>query len=218
MTKESGKLFLKLRLQNFTNREIDNFKIQFNKNYFGLFVDPNSISFAAVPPGGISELKVFVDCNVNSDFTKLPSDRPPLICETALRCSLDEFYFNIPILFCVLFNQLNDHISEDSYLAYWKKITTTNDMCSTINNVFPSYKNSINLENKFRNYSIYLIHKKEKDNQSQLFFYAEITNSQLALICVYLNQTNEVNIVCKCESPFLINHIMSSVKYLLVNE
>lgn len=205
-------------MQNFNDREIDSFKIQFNKNYFGLFVDTNSISFAAIPPGGITDLKIFVDCNVNSDFTKLPSDKPPLICEIGLKCSLDEYYFNVPILFCVLFIQSNNHLSEDNYLAFWKKITTTNDMCSTISNVYPTLKNSINLENKFKNYSIYLIHKKENNDQTQLFFYAEICNSQLALICVYLNESNDVNIVCKCESPFLINHIMSSVKYLLVSE
>lgn len=52
-----------------------------------------------------------------------------------------------------------------------------------------------------------------------MFFYAQLSNGQLALMCVYLNElSSEVNIVAKCESSFLIKHIISSLKYLIVNE
>ena len=38
-------------------------------------------------------------------------------------------------------------------------------------------------------------------------------------MCIYLNENqSEVNLVSKSESPFLINHIMSSIRYLLVND
>ena len=56
-------------------------------------------------------------------------------------------------------------------------------------------------------------------NTVQLFFYSQITNGQLALICIYLNESQQdVNLVVKCESPYLINHIISSIRYLLMNE
>lgn len=199
--------------------EIRDLKIQFNKNYFGLSVDSSIISNLVIYPNQSTEVKIPVEHNILPDYTKIPESRPPIYIETALASSLDEFYFNIPLLFCVLFVNVKSQISKEDYLSNWKNITTTNDMCSSMNNVHSTLRNAYNLEKKFKNYNIYLIHKGENEKQIQLFFYSQVSNGQLALMCVYLSESNpEINIVAKCESPFLINHIMSSVRYLLVNE
>ena len=156
-------------MTNFTNEAISSFKIQFNKNYFGISINSKSIFSIVISPNSTNEVKIPIEFNVNSDFTKTPSEKPPMFIETAISCSLDEFYFNIPMLFSTLFLPMTDHISKEDYLNNWKNIVTTNDMCCTINNVHPNLKSSNYMEKKFKENNIYLIHKSEKDSSQGKF-------------------------------------------------
>lgn len=124
-----------------------------------------------VYPNQNSEVKIPVEHNILPDYTKQPNDKPPIFIETAMNNSLDEFYFNIPLLFCVLFVPVKQLISKEDYLNSWKGINTTNDMSSSLNNVFPTLRNPFNLENKLKNYNVYVIHKGENDKQGNITLY-----------------------------------------------
>lgn len=118
-------------------------------------------------PHTSTEVSLEVDVNNSSELTKIPNDTPPLLIETAIANNIDEFYFNIPLLLCVLFTNVKYPISKDDYLGNWKRITTTSDMSSSLNNIANSLRNSFNLENKLLNYNIYLIHKGEVEKQGK---------------------------------------------------
>ena len=145
-----SRLILKLRFTNFTNQNVNNFKIQFNKKYFGLSVEINSLQTLSISPGSTSEVKIPIEPNINSDYTKLPNERPPIYIETGIAASLDEYFFSIPLLFCVLFVQSPNYLSKEEFLSGWKSIVTTNDMCVSFNNLNPRYKGAYAIEQRFK--------------------------------------------------------------------
>lgn len=157
-----------MKITNFTNTPVGNFQMQLNRNYFGLVLNTENLSYVSVNPNGSTEAKVPVMSGVNSDFSKIPPESPLLLVEAAISCSLDEYYFNIPVLFSVLFEQETMHISKEEYLTTWKKITTTSDMCLSMNNLHSRYQNVPAILERLEANNIYLIHKIENESQGNL--------------------------------------------------
>lgn len=70
---------------------------------------------------------------------KLPTNPPPFVLQTAIRCSLDEFYFSIPLIFSVLFENNSYKLGKDEYNQLWQNIQTTSEMCMNLSNIkFPN--------------------------------------------------------------------------------
>lgn len=139
--------------------------MQLNRNYFGLALNTENLNYISVNPNSTADAKIPVLSSVNSDFSKIPPESPLLLVEAAIACSLDEYYFNIPILFSVLFEQETMHISKEEYLTTWKKITTTSDMCLSMTNLNPKFQNVPAVLERLEANNIYLIHKIENESQ-----------------------------------------------------
>ena len=158
-------IVLCMKITNFTNNVIENFDLQLNRNYFGLTTNTLPLKNIAVYPSGSNLVKLPITANLSPDITKIPSNNPPLLIEAAIVCNLDEFYFSIPILFCVLFEPVTTHLSKDEYLSTWKKIATTSDMCASLNNLNPLFQNIPAILRRFESNNIYLIHKIDNEDQ-----------------------------------------------------
>lgn len=171
---------------------MNNFKIQFNKNYFGLSVEINSLQTLSISPGSTSEVKIPIEPNINSDYTKLPNERPPIYIETGIAASLDEYFFSIPLLFCVLFVQSPNYLSKEEFLSGWKSIVTTNDMCVSFNNLNPRYKGAYAIEQRFKENNLNIVHKTENSGQSKIF--KNISNfSTTLLLCIHFESAAQFN-------------------------
>lgn len=174
-------LVLKLKLTNWSNTTINGLKIKFRENYFGININQDCLAHITLVPGDTQEVKVETQVNSNSDHTKIPNERPPYYLETCLASSLDIFFFSIPILFCVLFTELGS-ISKEDFLSGWKGINTTNDMCATFSNLHPKFRNPYQVEKRFNENNIFLVHKNENEGQSKCFF---INISSIVLLFLY---------------------------------
>lgn len=132
-------------------------------------LDINSLRTLSINPGSTSEIKVSIEANINPDYTKLPNERPPIYIETGIASSLDEYFFSIPLLFCVLFVQNQNSLSKEEFLSGWKSIVTTNDMCVSFNNLNPRYRGAYAIEQRFKDNNLSIVHKTENNGQSKLF-------------------------------------------------
>lgn len=109
-------------------------------NYFGLSTNSNGLKGLRLGPGQSDERKIDILANVATDLTKLPDGKPPFALQTAIRCNLDEFYFVIPVMFCVLFEPKNAKMGNDEYQNIWRNIQTTNDMCANLTGINAKYQ------------------------------------------------------------------------------
>ena len=98
-------------------------------------------------PGSSMELKVEV-VNSNPDLNKIPNYDPPCVLQTAIRCSLDEFYFSVPILFITLFEPQNLRISPEEFKRIWSEIQIPKDMKLGLTNINQKYQSVDSVNSK----------------------------------------------------------------------
>lgn len=102
--------------------------------------------------------------NSSPDTKKIP-ENVPFLLQTGFRCSLDEFYYNIPVMFSVLFTPQNQKMSLDSYKSIWTTIQTSQDMCYVIQNVNKKFQSSQSIINRLESNYAYLVHRLENNGQ-----------------------------------------------------
>jgi hypothetical protein len=196
---------------------INNLIIQFNKNYFGLYIDPNCLNNINIQPNQIIEK--FIPITINQpDITKIPQNNPPFTIQTGLRCNLNEYYFVIPIMFCVLFIPQSNIISIQQYQNLFMNIQN-NDSGIQIDNL--KYQNINSIIERLKNNCIYLVNRNDNQNgDSQLYFYSILTNNQTVFTGIMFNpnQSNSCNLMCKSESYFLIQYTLHAIKFILTTD
>jgi hypothetical protein len=139
LQREGSGLVMVMTFHNRSNSIIQEFEIQFNKNYFGLSTNPGSLRGLVLHPGS-SETKGIDIVITSSDPTKVPSYDPPCILQTAIRCNLDEFYFTVPIMFSTLFQSQPQKCSFEEYQGLWTSVQAPKDLFLTINNLNSKYQ------------------------------------------------------------------------------
>ena len=196
---------------------INNLVIQFNKNYFGISIDPNCLNNINIQPG--QSIEQFIPLLINQpDNSKIPQNNPPFTIQTGLRCNLNEYYFVIPIMFCVLFVPQINLISIEQYQNLFMKIQTT-DSGIQIDNL--KYQNINSIIERLKNNCIYLVNRNDNQNgDSQLYFYSILTNNQTVFTGIMFNpnQSNSCNLMCKSESYFLIQYTLHAIKFILTTD
>ena len=214
-------LLLKLSLNNKSSGiAINNFVLQFNKNFFGISIDPNCLSDIVLQPGQIIERVIPIEI-IQADTTKIPQGNPPCTLQTGLRCNLNEYYFVIPIMFCVLFDIQINLMPLEQYQALFTKIQTTQDSGMVIDNINPKYQNLNGLVDRLKNNGVYMVNKNENPNgDNQLFMYTQLINGQIVFIGIMFNQSNPgvCNVMCKSESYFLIGYTLHALKFMLASD
>lgn len=138
--------------------------MQFNTNFFGITCNPDQISNLFVQNGSSIQARVDLEVNINPDQSKVP-ENVPILLQTGLRCSLDEFYFNIPVIASVLFSPSGQKLSLDSYKQIWTTIQTSSDMCFVIQNVNAKHQSSQGIINRLQNNYVWLVHRMENNGQ-----------------------------------------------------
>ena len=214
-------LMLKLSLNNKSSGiAINNFVLQFNKNLFGIAIDPNCLSDIVLQQGQIIERIIPVEIT-QPDTTKIPQGNPPYTLQTGLRCNLNEYYFVIPIMFCVLFEPQSNLMPLEQYQALFTKIQTTQDSGMIIDNINPKYQSLTGLLDRLKNNGVYLVNKNDNPNgDNQLFMYTQLMNGQIVFIGIMYNQSNPgvCNVMCKSDSYFLIGYTLHALKFMLASE
>ena len=214
-------LMLKLSLNNKSSGiAINNFVLQFNKNLFGIAIDPNCLSDIVLQQGQIIERIIPVEIT-QPDTTKIPQGNPPYTLQTGLRCNLNEYYFVIPIMFCVLFEPQSNLMPLEQYQALFTKIQTTQDSGMIIDNINPKYQSLTGLLDRLKDNGVYLVNKNDNPNgDSQLFMYTQLMNGQIVFIGIMYNQSNPgvCNVMCKSDSYFLIGYTLHALKFMLASE
>ena len=71
----------------------------------------------------------------SADPTKIPDGNPPYLLQTAIGCSLDDFYFTLPVMLCVLFEFQSHKMSVEEYHRYWTTLQAPKDSNATIQNL-----------------------------------------------------------------------------------
>jgi AP-1 complex subunit beta-1 len=96
--RESGQIYLDMRMTNFSENMLTDFAIQFNVNYFGLSPAAPLDAFE-LQRGAQQSLRLLITPGL-----KITNDPPsvPYLIQMALKCSLDIFYFQAPCMFTVL--------------------------------------------------------------------------------------------------------------------
>lgn len=98
--REGSTIKLDLVISNMTSKTASDFEMLFNKNSFGLTC--GSISVIPLSPG--QSFNTTIECSINSNNADMKNPPTcPYMIQTALNCSLDVFYFQIPCLLHVLF-------------------------------------------------------------------------------------------------------------------
>ena len=214
-------LMLKLSLNNKSSGiAINNFVLQFNKNLFGIAIDPNCLSDIVLQQGQIIERIIPVEIT-QPDTTKIPQGNPPYTLQTGLRCNLNEYYFVIPIMFCVLFEPQSNLMPLEQYQALFTKIQTTQDSGMIIDNINPKYQSLTGLLDRLKNNGVYLVNQNDNPNgDNQLFMYTQLMNGQIVFIGIMYNQSNPgvCNVMCKSDSYFLIGYTLHALKFMLASE
>jgi len=209
----------------FNNRSsgvtINNLVIQFNTNYFGLSIDPNCLSNLNISPGQSINYSVPIYIN-NPDQNSLPQGNPPFTIQTGLRCSLNEYYFMIPVMFCVLFEPQNDIMSVDTYQNMFMKTHTNNqDSGIQIDNINNKYQGINGIINRLKNNYCYFVNKTENNGEHQLYFYSKVCHGKITLflgIQYSENQPNMCTVMCKSDNPICINYALHAIRFLLTSD
>ena len=195
---------------------INNLIIQFNKNYFGIYIDPNCLNNINIQPNQIIEQ--FIPITINQpDITKIPQNNPPFTIQTGLRCNLNEYYFVIPIMFCVLFIPQSNIISIQQYQNLFMNIQN-NDSGIQIDNL--KYQNINSIIERLKNNCIYLVNQNDNNGNIQLYLYSILTNNQTIFTGIMFNpnQPNSCNVMCKSENNFLIQYSLHAIKFILTTD
>ena len=150
---ESGNIKLELELHNNTSNIASDFEILFNKNSFG--VTANGINAIPISPG--QNYTTIIDCNINSnnaDMKNPPSC--PYMVQTALKCSLDVFYFQVPCLLHVLFSSEQVNVTQAQCQQMINSINAKNSKTVTSSR----FANSPDeLKSRLKSNSLYFIYE-----------------------------------------------------------
>lgn len=119
--------------------------------------------------GQCVQAKIELLINSNPDTKKIP-ENVPFLLQTGFRCSLDEFYFNIPVMFSVLFSHQNQKMSLDNYKSIWTTIQTSQEMCYVIQNLNKKFQSSQSIINRLELNNASLVHRLENNGQGKLVY------------------------------------------------
>ena len=98
---ESGTIQLVLNISNNNAQVLSDFQVQINRNSFGITASPTQVN--PISPGQSSTVKF--NCSITSENLDMSSPPTcPFKLQTAMKCSVDVFYFEVP---CMLHNLLN---------------------------------------------------------------------------------------------------------------
>jgi len=122
-----------------------------------------------VQSGQCVQAKIELLINSNPDTKKIP-ENVPFLLQTGFRCSLDEFYFNIPVMFSVLFSHQNQKMSLDNYKSIWTTIQTSQEMCYVIQNLNKKFQSSQSIINRLELNNASLVHRLENNGQGKLVY------------------------------------------------
>ncbi len=139
LQREGDKLVMNMNFINTSQTPLQNFEIQFNKNYFGLTADTNGLKNLRVNPGTDESRSVNIVIT-SPDTSKIPSYDPPIQIQTAIRCNLDEFYFTVPIMLCTLFTSQMTRIDFQDFQSLWANTQSPKDLFLTLNNLHAKYQ------------------------------------------------------------------------------
>ena len=78
-----------------------------NVNYFGYTVDEGIPQNLVVAPGTTVETHLL--CSPTAGISGEPPQRPPILIQCGLMCSLDLFFFEMPVLAQCLFEQASQN-------------------------------------------------------------------------------------------------------------
>ena len=103
LNQNSSQCIIKLKITNHTVEIIKDFLFKLNVNYFGFTVDQGIPPNTIVAPGTTVETQVL--CSPSGGISGDAPQRPPILIQCGLMNSLDLFFFEIPVLAQILFEQ-----------------------------------------------------------------------------------------------------------------
>ena len=125
---ETSQCMVKFKITNHTLDIMNNFLFKLNTNFFGYTVEQSVPQDLVVAPGTTVETHAIV--NRTGATNGEPPQRPPILVQAGLMCSLDLFFFEMPVLAQVLFeknpqngafaNALLDDWNNKAHQAAWQ--------------------------------------------------------------------------------------------------
>jgi AP-1 complex subunit beta-1 len=109
----------------------------FNKNPFGVAIYNAAGSFSYIQPGQSSRLSLTCSIDKKNLDAKNPPKHPFMI-QTALKSSLDVFYFEVPCMIHCLIDFAHPMTRED-FKKFWEMIPKANETQVSIDNLYPGY-------------------------------------------------------------------------------
>jgi vesicle coat complex subunit len=212
--KTGSQILLRIILKNLTPTPLTNFAVQFNKNSFGL--EPTPLVLAQLSANG--KEKLMLNCIISTE--NLNSEEPPSCpfkIQTALACSLDTFYFEIPCLLHILLSSTSP-LAKDKFKEFWQGFQ--HDRGSELVNLKAHVKNVEGMKLALEDIGVrYIAHTTKKDTQQTMLYFSSSTVNNIPLLVEIalpsLTNPNGAKILAKVPVAPLAPLLLQSLIFIL---
>lgn len=134
---KNGSIIFEIEVTNHTGGPVNDFDVMFNKNPFGVAIYNAASSFSFPLPGQTSRASIVCTIDKKNLDAKNPP-KYPFMLETALKSSLDLFYFDVPCMIHCLIDFAHP-MTRDDFKKFWEMIPKANETSLLIENLYPGF-------------------------------------------------------------------------------
>lgn len=203
-----------MSIQNTRDTELTGFQLQFNKNYFGVGMK-QAFELDRVGPGETKNVSIAIA----RDPDKTSPDPPqvPFIVQMAMKCSVDVFYFQTPIMLSCLMVESGE-VSREEYKEKWKSIPDANEFGHVIQQIHPSYQSTDALKTRLTQNNIFFIAERQNEGEVVQYYSVKLTNGQYILAETRAQPgVTTLNVSCRPEESSLAPLFIQTVNFLVSN-
>jgi AP-1 complex subunit beta-1 len=206
--REGSEIVLEAKFTNYSSKTLTDWAIQFNINPFGLTPSERLI-LPDLATGSSKYTKIFILNNAVCDNS---APTVPLLIQTAIKSSLDVFYFQIPCMYTVLLTETGK-ITKEEFKSLWSS-STEGEFCHNMQSMHPSYKTSEELQKRLENNNVFFIAGRQNETGENVMYYSSKSTSNLIILCE-IRVSSTVKVTCKSQNISYIPLFIQAINFLL---
>lgn len=205
----NGDILLEARFNNGTQQTISEWAMQFNVNYFGLAL-AEPLSLQDLTPNMSKNTKILISANGNPDQTP---PTVPIFIQIAIKCSLDIFYFQSPVMYTILLQE-SGRLSKEEFKSAWTSVTDPSEFTHTLTTIDSSYSSYEKIQDRLEANNIFFVAGKPTENGNISYFSTKNIRNQVVLCEIRVINMN-VQVTCKTQVPALAPLLIQAANFLL---
>ncbi|CDW71914.1 ap-1 complex subunit beta-1 isoform x3 [Stylonychia lemnae] len=212
--RENDNLVLELKLTNHSQQVLSDFLMKINTNYYGVNVVHPFPSDLTVSPGETKFVKLSCATMINNGQTA-PA-KPPILIQSGIKCNLDLFYFDIPMLSQVLFTRQSGGMNTSQLQMMWESIPSQPDNYFTVASMSPQVSNAHAMISRLQDNGVYFMNQGTNENGfDALYVYAvPVKQDEVVVGEISISSTG---VVLQARSPakHMVLLFLQSMNFLL---